>query len=177
MRDINPLLRAILLIFCVLAVLQVQSQQDTTMILKENRVLIPGTDFSIIPPAYFQKIEQEGVLGFIHPGALSSIQIKVVEGIPYTYMAASVTEESMKQQGAKLLAKEDLIETEGFQGVMFLLSYSLNNPENSEPVEFERLMMLCGTYQTTIWIDANYPVQARALLYNVMRSSMLSVEF
>jgi hypothetical protein len=60
---------------------------------------------------------------------------------------------------------------------MFLLSYTIESPENETPINFERLMLFTGTYQMTVWIEANYPVQARSLLYNVLRESLLSVEF
>lgn len=143
----------------------------------QSRVYIPDSSVSFTPPLYFQKIEQEGALAFIHPGAFSSVQMKVLEGIPYTRISESVNQEAMDPQGVNVLVREDLTTYAGQDGVMFLLSYTIENPENDTPINFERLMLLTGTYHKTIWIDANYPVQARSLLYNVLRESLLSVEF
>ncbi len=155
------------------------AQSDTLNVksISPKRVYIPDSSVSFIPPLYFQKIDQEGALAFIHPGAFASVQMKVLEGIPYTRISESVTQEILDPQGVKVLVREDMTTYAGQNGVMFLLSYTIENPENNIPINFERLMLLTGTYHKTIWLDANYPVQARSLLYLVLRDSLLSIEF
>ncbi len=157
--------------------------QETTVLgesnafASERRVEIPETNISIVPPAHFKKIHNENNFGFIHIGALASIQIKIVEGIPYTYIASSVTEENLKEQGVELILQKNVNTIYGKPAELFVLSYTVEHPEKELSVKFERLMLLTGTYQTTIWIDANYPVEVKDLLYNVMLASLLSIEF
>jgi hypothetical protein len=141
------------------------------------RMGIPGSIYSFIPPAHFAQIHQNDVFGFIHTGAMSSIQVKIVKGIPYTMLALSVTEESLAEQGARLMTTEEIDTKQGKPSIMFLVSYSLETEDKETPLQFERLMLMTGTYNETIWIDANYPAQIRPLLFNVMLESMLSVEF
>lgn len=165
-----------LIFLCITpSIAQIEDSQPSAD--KPIRVFLSDSSASFIPPVYFQKIDQEEALAYIHPGAFSSIQLKVVNEIPYTRISEAVNEETMSAQGVKVLVREDLTTLSGHQAVMFLLSYTVENPENGTPINFERLMLLTGTYNMTVWIDANYPVEARSLLYNVLRESLLSVEF
>ena len=142
---------------------------------KGDKYLLGGTSYEIAPPAHFQAWSNEESFVFIHPGAMSSMQIRFVEGVPYTFITSSITVESMKQQGAELVLAEEVKTNDGNSGIMYLLSYDITGDDN-QIIHFERLMLLTGDYNTTVWIDANYPVQARTYLYNVMRESMLSIE-
>jgi len=153
----------------------IENREST--VFQQNGVTIPGTNFTFIPPAHFKMFHEGESFGFLHPGAMSSIQIKVVDDIPYIMMVASITEKSVKEQGARLIAREDVLTKDGKPATIFLLSYSISVPETEQVIHFERLMMLTGTYQTTIWIDANYPEEVRPLLYNVMLDSMLSIKY
>jgi hypothetical protein len=154
-----------------------QTENSVVSSAELTRAYLPDSGASFIPPIYFNKINQEGALAFIHPGAFASVQLRVVDGIPYTRISESVNEETMNPQGVQVLVREDLTTLSGAEAVMFLLSYTVESTENETPINFERLMLFTGTYQMTVWIEANYPVQARSLLYNVLRESLLSVEF
>jgi len=153
------------------------TNQETSQNVAQVRIGIPGSTHSFVPPAHFVQIQQEEVFGFIHPGAMSSIQMKIVKGIPYTMLAFSITEKSLSEQGAHLIATEEIETKQGKPAIMYLISYSIQTEEQDVQILFERLMLMTGTYDETIWIDANYPAQVRPLLFNVMLESMLSVEF
>jgi len=63
-------------------------------------------------------------------------------------------------------------------GKLYLLSFSVTSTDTSKKVmQFERMMLFTGDYQRTIWINASYPVLVKKLLYQVIKESLLSVEF
>lgn len=173
-----------ILVFIMFFALGVFGQTDASQQNSEQKnnnyvepVQIPGTNYTFIPPAHFKLFQEGEQFGFIHPGAMSSMQIKIVENIPFTMLAMSMTSTAVEKQGAHLLAQENVKTKDGKDAVLFLISYSIDVPEMQQKIQFERLMLLTGTYNTTIWIDANYPEQVRPLLYNVMLDSMLSIKF
>jgi hypothetical protein len=83
----------------------------------------------------------------------------------------------MQQQNVSIVGREQVSTNSGKPAELILLSFELINLENNTPVVFERMILLTGDYQNTIWIDANYPVIARNLLLVPLRESLLSVEF
>lgn len=152
-------------------------ESDSSNVKSVRRVSIPGSVYSLIPPLYFTPIQNDSVFGFIHTGAMASIQVKIIDGIPYTYLARSITDENMQQQKVSIVVREQVFTNSGKPAELILLSFELLNLENNTPVVFERMILLTGDYQNTIWIDANYPVIARNLLLVPLRESLLSVEF
>jgi hypothetical protein len=150
---------------------------DTTFHEYDTHFQPKGASYSIVAPMHFKPFVNNGNHGFIHTGSMSSMQIKTIEGVSYLNIAASINDEIMQEQGIKLISKENMVTASGNEGVLVILQYSLPNDINDLPIKFERLMFITGTYHTTFWIDANYPLQIKPLLYNVMKNSMESIQF
>jgi len=130
---------------------------------------IPNTQIAIIPPAHFHFMEDMG--GFLHVGTSSSVQVQEITGTPYTLIVLGLTEEHFKSQGVKLISKEDVITKNNEKGIIFKVSFEV------EDYEFERLMFFTGDYNRTIWINANYPVVVKDMLEVVLKESLLTAKF
>jgi len=134
-----------------------------------NIVSIPAdTSIKIVPPAYFRPY---GKNGFIHQGASASIQILEIDNTPYVMVTKGLTKEYFKTQGVKLLAQEDIKTSDNKNGKMYIVAFKVDD------IPFERIMYFTGDYNRTIWINANYPVAARNVLFSVLKNSVLSVQF
>jgi len=82
-----------------------------------------------------------------------------------------LTKKYFKSQGVKLLAQENIKTSDNKNGIMYIVAFKVDD------VPFERIMYFTGDYNRTIWINANYPVTARNVLFNVLKNSVLSVQF
>lgn len=149
---------------------------DTSYHLILEPYLIPLSDVSIIPPAYYKPFTQDGKFGFIHQGAASTLQVQIVPGTPYTYIAESLTQEELGKQGAVLLLREEVLTNDNKPAILMVLSFTIKKPGQEDAV-FERMMLLTGDHTRAVWVNANYPAIARPVLYNVLRESLLSIKF
>lgn len=129
----------------------------------------PNTRIKIIPPLHF--ISYKKINGFLHTGSSSTIQASEVQGTPYVMYTKGMTPEFFEKQGVKLISEEDVVTKNNKKGKIYIVTFSSNG------VDFERMMLLTGDYDHTIWINANYPVVVKFLLFDVIKKSVLSVMF
>lgn len=137
---------------------------------------IPGLGVTITPPAFYKPFTQGDQFGFIHQGAASTIQVQVIPGTPYTYIAEGLTIEELAKQGATLILKEEVITNNDKPAILMIILFTIKKPGQEDAV-FERMMLFTGDHTRAIWINANYPVIAHQVLYNVLRESLLTVTF
>ncbi len=130
-------------------------------------VQVPGTNVKMIPPEYFQV--DAGIKGFVHPGSACTIQVVEIQGISHETIENSMTEEHIANQG--YVYKEKIITQtrKGKRAACFVVSFV------SEGIEYERIMMFTGD-ENTIWVNANYPVELKKLLFPAIEAALLSVE-
>jgi pyruvate/2-oxoglutarate dehydrogenase complex dihydrolipoamide dehydrogenase (E3) component len=140
-------------------------------------ITVPGTDISIIPPAYFKPYVNEGKFGFLHQGAGSSITIQEMAGTPFALVTQSLTKEYFESQGITFITKEDIKTKYNKDGTLFLVGFKVKSKDGKTEVEYERIMYFTGTYNRTIWVNANYPKVARNVLFNVLKTSVLSIQY
>ena len=137
---------------------------------------IPGIDVSITPPAFFKPFTKGDQFGFIHQGAASTIQIQVIPETPYTFIVEGLTTEELAKQGATLILKEEVITNDEKPAILMIILFTIKKPGQDDAV-FERMMLFTGDHTRAIWVNANYPVIAHQVLYNVLRESLLTVSF
>ncbi len=152
-----------------------QEKQDSGDTLKHvsnkenNPVLIPNTQVKFVPPEHFKYLDN--INAFIHLGSASTIHISEIEDSPYIMVTAGLTEEHFISQGVELISKEDVKTKNNKDGIMYIVAFTVKE------VEFERIMYFTGDYNKTVWVNANYPVLVKNVLFNVLKESILSVEF
>ncbi len=163
------------LIFIVTTIsLSAQSSDIQDTVIKTYKV--PNTDISFVPPKYFMVLPQANTL--LHPTSSSTIQVNEINGSPYPILVKNITKEYIEKQGAKFISKKDTITDDGKKATYFLVSFTTQAKDSLHTiVEYERFMFFTGTYNKTIWINANYPVIARDVIANVMLKSLLTVRF
>lgn len=159
------------------------SRQDTDSLMNEvvrhnqnvfsydgkTKVDVPGTDIRIIPPSHFTLYDT--IQGFIHNGSSSTIQVNDIIRGPYVFITPKLTSEYFAKQGFTLVSKQDTITKSGMQASIYTVTFTASG------TNYERLMIFTGDYERTIWVNANYPVVMRFLLGEVLKESLLSVEF
>lgn len=155
---------------------QKYSQQQQDSILK-SYITVPETDLSIVPPAFFKGFIKDGKFGLIHEGAASSISFEIIIGVPYTMVIANMNAEYFKKQNIELIAQETVKTAENKDACLFLVGFDVKSKDGKQDVKYERLMLFTGTYNRTIWINANYPSVVRKVLLATLRHSLLSIKY
>jgi hypothetical protein len=151
-----------------------QQQKDSLL---NNWQNVPGTNIKIIPPAYFKPFFKDGKFGFMHQGAAASISIQEIKGTAYVMVVKALTKEYIESQGMKYIAQEDIKTRQGKDATLIAVGFKIKSTDGKQDVEYERLMLFTGDYENTVWVQGNYPVVAKKVLYLVMRESLLSVTF
>ena len=159
---------------CIFAQKVTQQQKDSLL---NNWQQVPGTDIKIIPPAYFKPFVKDGKFGFMHEGAAASISIQEVKGTPYVFVTQALTKDYIEKQGMKYISREDVKTKQGKDGVIIAVGFTVKSTDGKENVDYERLMLFTGDYSRTVWVQGNYPVIVKKVLYLVIRESLLSVTF
>ncbi|MBI4646625.1 MAG: hypothetical protein HY738_08565 [Bacteroidia bacterium] len=137
--------------------------------LQDTIIHVPGTKVRMIPPKYFLPNEQ--IKGFIHQKSASTIQVNEIEGTAYPLIVDGMTDVHFASQNVELVSKEEINTDDGKHGMLYVVSFTVKE------VKFERIMYFTGDYNNTIWVNANYPVLLKPLIYNTLRQSLLTVEF
>lgn len=127
---------------------------------------IPETHVQMAPPEHF--IFSSEIPGFIHPGSSTSIQIQEVEGTNYVMIDRVMTEEHFESQDVELISREEVTTNTGYDGVIYTVRFEVKG------VKYERMMLFAGDYNNTMWINANYPIVSKKLVYEPVRNSILS---
>ncbi len=170
-----------LFVFCLFFITSLSAQDgpdemlvDTTYQFTEGPFEF-GDGVQLTPPAYFLPFIQKDKQGFIHQGAASTIQVQIYENVLYTYIAASLTEEELLKQNARLIEHSKVLTNDNREADFFVIGFTVTS--NGEEMEYERMMLLTGDHTKAIWINANYPVLAKEVLFNVLKESLLTVKF
>ncbi len=145
----------------------VQNQQKKLVYNTEKLVHIPNTQVKIMPPPHFEL--DTNINGFVHSGSASTIQIIEVPEVSYISIDKSMTPEHIKSQNYTLIERKEVILETGSNAVIYFVSF------NADGVDFERAMLFTGE-ENTIWVNFNYPVSMKKLLYPAIESSLLSVQ-
>jgi hypothetical protein len=172
--------RFLIVFLCSLSIVNAvfaQTAGDTITEKKSGKmVAVPGTSVRMIQPAHFLASAQ--IKGFVHAGSSATIQVNEVEGSPWTLVVKGVTKEYLESQGVTYIGEEMVKTNSGVEGKMYFVTFSVKSAKNPEEmIEYERILFFTGDYNKTIWINANFPVLVKGLLFDLLKESLLSVEF
>jgi hypothetical protein len=131
--------------------------------------VIPGTHVKMQPPEHF--MVSESIPGMIHPGTSTTVQVQEIIGTSYVMIRQAMTPEHFESQGVTLVSSTDVTMQDGKGGVLYLVEFTVNG------FEYERLMLFAGDYNNTIWINANYPKSAKAILQDIITESLLTAQY
>ncbi|MFO7879955.1 MAG: hypothetical protein ACQES0_00725 [Bacteroidota bacterium] len=129
---------------------------------------VDNTRIAIIPPEHF--VFAKDIPGYLHPGTSASIQVKDVDGTSWPVIDKVMTKEHFESQGVKFIDRKEVELSSGLSGVIYTLSFE------AKGVEFERKMMFAGSYNYTIWLNANYPASLKKTVLKPIMSSLLSAD-
>lgn len=173
-----PLFLLLLAFFCLnieAGAQQVSQKQKDSLL--NNWQDIPGTSIRMIPPAYFMPFVKEGKYGFLHEGTAASVSAQEVPGAPYVMVVQALTKDYIEKQGMKFISREEVRTKAGKDAVIIAVSFKVKSKDGKQDVDYERLMLFTGDHARTIWVQGNYPVVVKKVLYLVIRESLLSVQF
>ena len=133
---------------------------------ESKMVAIPKTNIRIQPPEYFKY--SESIPGFMHVGTLSSIQVEEVVGTSYEIIAMAMDSAYFASQGMRLISSEQIVMHDGSTGMLFTAEMKISG------YIFERLILMSGDYNFTMWITAAYIKLLAPKVKNVIIQSMLT---
>ncbi|MDA3819041.1 MAG: hypothetical protein PF590_00995 [Candidatus Delongbacteria bacterium] len=134
---------------------------------EEDMVEIPGKDIVMAPPEYFEYNDSIG--GFFHPGSSTSIQILEIQNASMTDATKSLNQAYFETQGFHLKKDSVLQLNSGKQAKIYITDYTVNNEK------YERIFFFTGN-EKTIWINVNYPIIVKDLVYKPVISSLKTVK-
>ncbi len=130
-------------------------------------------NITIEVPVGFEKVQ--GQNGFLHKGSASTLMINEIKNSPFVFSADHFNAENLEQDGAKLMDKQELKTSSGLDAVLYTLALSIKSNDNTTNVDFERMVLITGNENTTVYIVANYPVIIKKLIQETMKTSITSV--
>jgi len=164
------------LIYLIISIFSFVFSQENNVETQTSFYQVPGTDVKITPPEYFVALPVQNTL--IHPPTSASIQINEIDGSAYKLVVRNLTPEYIEKQNAHFIKKENLTTNDGKEATLFLVSFTVTAKDSARtPVDYERIMFFTGNQNKTIWINANYPVIAKDVIYNTLIKSLKTVKF
>jgi hypothetical protein len=145
----------------------VDEQSQKLVYSPDKLVQAPNTNVSLIPPEYF--VADPAINGFVHAGSACTIQVIEVPGVSYNIIEASMTPEYIASQNYTYIDKSSLVTQTNKDGVIYFVTFS------SGEIEYERAMFFTGD-QNTIWVNVNYPVSMKKLIYPAVEACFKSVQ-
>lgn len=169
-------IKSLFVIFFFTALLSM-AQTDTTQkaaVIYTEPVAVGNSGVTILPPAYFEV--SENFTGFMHKGAGASIQISTTDGKPFPIMAqALVDKDNLEKLGITLISQEKVLTKAGKEAIMIVIGFTIKGP--GKDFAYERIVLLTGDYNHTIMVNANYPLLAKGILFEVIKQSVLTVAY
>lgn len=127
---------------------------------------VPNLNVFVIPPEYFE--EDSSINGYVHPGSATTIQILEVEGYSYKDIENGMTPEYIASQGFTYVGKQEFSTADNVPGIIYFVQFESND------IEYERCMFFTGNSKT-IWVNVNYPVSMKKLLFPQIEAFLFSV--
>ncbi|MBN2778122.1 MAG: hypothetical protein JXR36_10775 [Bacteroidales bacterium] len=144
------------------------AEQQAKLVYDESKLIqAPNTQVLLIPPEHF--VADPKINGFAHPGSATTIQVIEIPERSYKSIDKSMTEEYIKSQGYEFKERQTMITEKGNNAVIYFVSFI------AEDIEYERAMFFTGD-QNTIWINVNYPLSIKKLIYPAIEATLKSVQ-
>jgi hypothetical protein len=144
------------------------AEQQAKLVYDESKLIqAPNTQVLLIPPEHFEADPK--INGFAHPGSATTIQVIEVPGRSYKSIDKSMTEEYIKSQGYEFKERKLMQTQNGNEAVVYFVSFT------AEEIEYERAMFFTGK-ENTVWININYPLSIKNLIYPAIEATLKSVQ-
>jgi len=172
MKKIGILLQILILCYCLSAQDKtldnfVAEQQEKLIYNPEKLVQAPNTSVFLIPPEHF--IAEPSINGICSSRLACTIQIIEIPDVSYNVIENAMTEEYISSQNYSFVEKTNIKTENNENGVIYFVRFV--SGEN----EFERAMFFTGENKT-IWINFNYPVSMKNLLFPAIEACLKSVQ-
>ncbi len=145
----------------------VQDQNEKLSFDTSKLVQAPNTNVFLIPPEYF--VADPSINGFAHAGSATTIQVIEVPGVSYNVIEASMTPEYIESQNYTYIEKTEFKTEANKNGIIYIVRFT------SGEVEYERAMFFTGE-ENTIWVNINYPLSMKKLIYPAVEACFKSVQ-
>ncbi|MFO7879192.1 MAG: hypothetical protein ACQES0_00035 [Bacteroidota bacterium] len=139
--------------------------------LEKTESSFKNTSISLRLPKHFKEFSNEDINGYMHTGTASSIVGYEMEQTPYALSSDSLTQEQLSGQGVKLVGQEESKTYEGMPAKFYFVEFK------TKDVEVIRIMFFTGSYNKTVFLQANYPKGFDSLLRKVIMESFRTVKF
>ena len=146
--------------FYFLIIAKMTFAQDT------GQVAVPGTKYSLVPPANFVIASNFG--GFQNEATGSSIMITEIPA-PYKTMVEGFTVDALKAKGMTLLKKET-IKFNASEATLLNVKQPANN------IVYLKQILLFGTDSTVVLVNGIYPETSKHIEEEI-RKALLSIKF
>ncbi|MFC1825638.1 DUF4124 domain-containing protein [Thermodesulfobacteriota bacterium] len=140
------------------------STKETLNNIEENRLQIPGTKVTLIPPPEFSKADR--FPGFFLREADSSIMVTEMPG-PYNEITKGYNKIDLSTRGMSLIEKKNVTVC-GKNGLL------LNITQTAHKKLYQKWIIVFGNKNETFLVTATFPQELRDQLSNALRSSILS---
>ena len=172
MKKIGVLLQILLTCICLSAQENtlkdfVAEQQEKLFYSPDKLLQAPNTNVFLIPPEHF--VADPSINGFVHPGSACTIQVIEIPDISYNVIENAMTPEYIVSQNYSFSEKLNIKTENNNNGVIYFVRFA------SGETEFERAMFFTGD-QNTVWINFNYPLSMKNLLYPAIEACLKSVQ-
>jgi hypothetical protein len=141
---------------------------DTLVFDGTRSAKIDSLQIGFTPPLQFMRINNNTFVNF---QTSSFIQISEIKKVVYLLAVKNLTPEILEPQGVRFISSEEIMTSLNKEGILVYLSHQI------EGKEFERMMLFTGDYLRTIWISATYPLELKSSVHDILKKSLLSIEF
>lgn len=150
------------------------AQEDTEYLDKDIDSLyskVPETGIQFRLPKYFEAFRSESINGYMHKGTAASIVAFEYEGSPYVFENDTLKQENLTTQGVQLIGSEESKTYDGNPCKFYFVKFQVDN------VDVIRIMFFTGSYQRTVFMQANYPLAFDSVMRKVIMESFRTVKF
>ena len=165
---LNVFFLSLCLLFLSKSELHAQTRQDST----SNPAAVypfPSYGITILKPEGF--VVADNFIGFIHPTAGVTLEIREQANTNYVFAAAAFTPERMAAQGITVDSKEEVTLDSGKKGLLYKVSFVVDD------IPHQRYMLLTGTYNKMYLCSGTFSEQIAHLVSEVIKESLLTLTF
>ena len=145
----------------------VANQQAKLIYDQSKLVQAPNTNIFLIPPEHF--VADSTINGFSHLGSATTIQVIEIPDKPYTVIDGEMNEKHINSQGYIYKTRQEILTETGKNAVIYFVGFTSND------IEYERAMFFSGE-QNTVWININYPLSIKKLIFPAIEATLKSVQ-
>lgn len=143
-------------------------EQNSKLIYQESKLTkVPNLNIFLIPPEYFEV--DSSINGYVHPGSATTVQILEIPNHSFNDIDSKMTTEYIASQAYEFVERQEFRTVTGQPAVLYFVRFFSNE------IEYERCMFFSGI-EKTIWINVNYPLSIKKLIFPQIEAMLFSVQ-